>query len=161
MRTYMKKALIGATFILLLATISSCNFSDWIPDFLSDNSESMVLTTGNGDLSLQVEVADSAEERAKGLMGRENLEEGHGMWFVFEEEAPRSFWMKNTLIPLDIIFFDKDKKAVRMVSNMEPCKKNEGNDCPLYASRAPAMYALEVRSGFVQAYGVGVGDAIH
>ena len=61
---------------------------------------------------LEVQLAQTEDERAVGLMYRSSMEEQQGMWFVFENEAPRSFYMKNTLIPLDIIYLNKDKKVV-------------------------------------------------
>lgn len=119
--------------------------------------QSLVLETQKGDVELKVEVADSEGERERGLMERKEVKAGEGMWFVFEDEAPRSFWMKNTLVPLDIIFFDNQKKVVSIVDNMEPCKVAE---CPGYASDIPAMFALEVPAGFAAENGLKLGDTV-
>jgi uncharacterized membrane protein (UPF0127 family) len=108
-------------------------------------------------IQLVVEVADSERERERGYMEREKVEEGKGMLFIFEDEAPRNFWMKNTLIPLDILYMNSQKEVVRIVENMEPCKVMQ---CPSYSSREPAMYALELPAGFVKAHKVTVGDKI-
>lgn len=121
----------------------------------SHASDKIFLTTSRGQIPIQVEVADTDRERARGLMSREKLEEGRGMLFVFEEELPRGFWMKNTLIPLDIIFFDSSKKVVSFIEKMEPCKEDP---CFLYDSEKPAMYALELPAGMVEKYGIGMGD---
>lgn len=107
------------------------------------------LLSGFGeDVIVSVEIADDAEERAEGLMHREELE--GGMLFVFEEEARRSFWMKNTLIPLEIIFFDAEGNLVS-TTTMEPC---EADPCRQYTSSGPAQYALEVPVGFIENYQV-------
>lgn len=120
-------------------------------------TQQMVLETKKGSVELKVEVADREGERERGLMEREEVKTGEGMWFVFEDEAPRSFWMKNTLVPLDIIFFDSQKKVVSIVDNMEPCKAAE---CPGYDSATPAMFALEVPAGFAAENGLNLGDTV-
>lgn len=100
-----------------------------------------------------VEIADEPAEQAKGLMFRESLLDDHGMLFVFGAMRPRSFWMKNTLIPLDIIYFDADGQFVSTVQ-MQPCKKDP---CKNYPSAGSAQFALEVPAGYVGKYGVGPG----
>lgn len=90
---------------------------------------------------IEAEIADSDNERARGLMDRPLLEPGTGMLFLFEEADERVFWMKNTSIPLDILFFDADGVFVSRTT-MNPCA--DGDACPTYASEAPARYALEV-----------------
>lgn len=95
------------------------------------------------ELIMQVEVADTFEERKTGLMGRTELEEGTGMLFIFDQPQKLTFWMKDTLIPLDILFFDADKKFVSRTT-MQPCV---AEPCPTYASNSAAQYALEVMQG--------------
>jgi len=108
-----------------------------------------------GNATVSAEVADSPEERARGLMDRETLGENAGMLFAFPDEAPRSFWMKNTKIALDIIFISSNFIIVG-VQTMEPCEE----PCKLYVSLAPAQYALEVNRGFAEAQNIKVGDKI-
>ncbi len=98
---------------------------------------------GEQDISLSVEWADTEESRAYGLMNRPRVD--HGMLFIFDEETPLTFWMKNTLVPLDILFFDGAGRYVSSAS-MEPCHTDP---CAVYPSSGPARYALEMQKGFL------------
>lgn len=104
------------------------------------------------NVSFDVEMAQTSEERAKGLMFRESMPENHGMLFVFEEDAPRSFWMKNTLIPLDMIFIDGNMTVVD-VKNAVPCKEDP---CSTYS--AHGTYVLEINAGLAEKYGIKAGS---
>jgi YVTN family beta-propeller protein len=104
-----------------------------------------------------VEVPDDREEFARGLMFRKHLPWNSGMLFAFDDEEPRRFWMKNTLIPLDMIFVDSSSKIIDIKENVPPCKQEE---CPTYPSKEPAQYVLEVNAGFVQENGVKIGDRL-
>jgi uncharacterized membrane protein (UPF0127 family) len=92
-----------------------------------------------------VEVADDEEERARGLMFRDQLAADHGMLFIHETEEPQSYWMKNTRIPLDILYFDNARKLVSQRREVPPCTL--GDACPAYPSDAPARYVLELNAG--------------
>ncbi len=133
-----------------------------------EGEKSIVLLGPRGErIPLIVEIADTPEKRARGLMGRTSVPEGTGMLFLFEGEQPLSFWMKNTLVPLDIFFFTQSGEFVSMTT-MEPCNPEparptgtgEVEGCPGYPSRGPAYYALEVRAGFALDRGVGEGWSI-
>ncbi len=102
---------------------------------------------------VQVEIADTPAERQQGLMGREALAEDAGMLFVFEQEQPLSFWMKDTLIPLSIAYIDGSGTIVD-IQDMQPLDETS------HPSAAPAMYALEVNQGFFGEWGVTVGDMV-
>ena len=104
-----------------------------------------------------VEVPDDREEFARGLMFRKHLPWNAGMLFAFDDEEIRRFWMKNTLIPLDMIFVDSSSKIIDIKENVPPCKQEE---CPTYPSKEPAQYVLEVNAGFVQEKGVKIGDRL-
>ena len=104
-----------------------------------------------GNDSILAEVADTPAERSQGLMNRSALPDGTGMLFVFEFEASRSFWMKDTYIALDIAYIDVNFRIVS-IHQMEP----ESED--LHSSTGPAMFALEVRQGWFQEHGIEVGD---
>jgi YVTN family beta-propeller protein len=103
-----------------------------------------------------VEVADDQDETMTGLMFRKHLPWNAGMLFVFHNEEPRTFWMKNTVIPLDMIFVDSNLKIVDIKENVPPCA--QGDECPLYPSKEHAQYVLEVNAGFVQENGIKIGD---
>jgi uncharacterized membrane protein (UPF0127 family) len=81
----------------------------------------------------------------------------HGMLFVFQDDQPRTFWMKNTLIPLDMLFFDADRRLVAIQANAQPCK---ADPCGLYPSNAPARYVLELNAGAAAKLGARMGDVI-
>ncbi|QOC22590.1 DUF192 domain-containing protein [Wenzhouxiangella sp. AB-CW3] len=106
-----------------------------------------------------VEIADDDESRARGLMFRDELADNRGMLFIFRQEAPRSFWMRNTRIPLDIIYLDRDLRVVSIVHNARPCRTRSGR-CPSYPSEGPAMYVLEVNAGFARSLELQRGDQL-
>jgi uncharacterized membrane protein (UPF0127 family) len=110
-----------------------------------------------GGKTFAVEIADTREKQSLGLMFRDSMEADKGMLFIFPKEAPRSFWMKNTRIPLDIMYFDKELKMVSISADTPPCKVTR---CPSYPSNAPAMYVLELNAGAAKKLGVGVGEKL-
>lgn len=101
-----------------------------------------------------VEVADDDAERARGLMFRDALPAGRGMLFLHEREEPLAYWMKNTRIPLDILYFDSKRRLVTQQRDVPPCALE--NACPPYPSRAPARYVLELNAG--EAARLGLSD---
>jgi uncharacterized membrane protein (UPF0127 family) len=98
-----------------------------------------------GGQRYKVEIADDDAERARGLMFRDELASGSGMIFVHEREEPQAYWMKNTKIPLDILYFDSALKLVAQQRDVPPC--SAGDACPPYPSNAPARYVLELNAG--------------
>jgi len=110
-----------------------------------------------GGKSFSVEIADTQEKQVLGLMFRDTMPADEGMIFIFPNEAPRSFWMKNTRIPLDIMYFDKDLIMVSISANTPPCRVSR---CPSYPSIKPAMYVLELNAGTASELGVGPGDRL-
>ncbi|MFN7136711.1 MAG: DUF192 domain-containing protein [Thermomonas sp.] len=92
-----------------------------------------------------VELAVDDAQRARGLMFRDEMEQDHGMLFIHEVQEPQAYWMKNTKIPLDILYFDNDRKLVAQQRNVPPCTL--GDACPPYPSNAPARYVLELNAG--------------
>jgi uncharacterized membrane protein (UPF0127 family) len=96
-----------------------------------------------------VELAETDAERERGLMFRDALPADHGMLFVHEREAPQAYWMKNTHIPLDILYFDNARRLVSQQRGVPPCSL--GDACPPYPSQAPARYVLELNAGQAEA----------
>lgn len=137
----MKKLLAMSLFLFLLSCTSQ---------------ETVIIKTATSDISVFVEIADEIDEQAIGLMYRTELAWDSGMLFVFSDEKQRVFWMKNTKIPLDIIFVDESGMIVDIKENFEPCVVD---DCEKYYS-LPALYALEVNAGFVAENEIGVGDSL-
>ena len=110
-----------------------------------------------GGETFRVEIADSQQEQALGLMFRDSMPDDAGMLFIFPNEALRSFWMKNTRIPLDIMYFDRELKMVSLSADTPPCKVTR---CPSYPSTGPAMYVLELNAGSAERLGVGPGSEL-
>ena len=122
----------------------------------------VLIDTGEGSVIVDVEKAETPEERSRGLMFRESLAPDEGMVFLFFEETASAFWMKNVKIPLSIAFFDADGTILKIL-DMEPCTEEpcELYD-PLYDDGAAVTYvgALEVNQGSFEEWGVEQGDRI-
>jgi uncharacterized membrane protein (UPF0127 family) len=114
-----------------------------------------IRASGGESVEVRVEIADEPDEQAKGLMARTALGEDRGMLFVFPSEEERSFWMKDTLIPLSIAYMDAEGRIVD-IQDM----KALDDDPPHYVSAKPARYALEVNKGFFDERGVKVGNRV-
>ena len=93
--------------------------------------------------TINVELALTNEERQKGLMGKEILNDNDGMLFIFENEEIHEFWMKNMIISLDIIWINSDGEVVHVEKQVPPCEEN----CDIYSPLLPAKYVLELSSG--------------
>jgi hypothetical protein len=109
------------------------------------------------NLAIEVEVATTKMQRTIGLMFREYLAPNKGMLFVFDDEEIQRVWMRNTLIPLDIIFVSEVGKIVSIIKNIQPCIKEP---CVIYDSIQNVKYMLEVNAGFVEKHGIGIAKKI-
>lgn len=117
--------------LVLLSLLSGCaSASNWVE---------------LGGQRYKVEIANDDAERARGLMFRDELAAGSGMIFIHDREEPQAYWMKNTKIPLDILYFDNARKLVAQQRDVPPC--SAGDACPPYPSNAPARYVLELNAG--------------
>ena len=116
----------------------------------------LIQTERGEEVAVEVEIADTQEEREIGLMQRESLPEDAGMIFLFEEETSGGFWMKNTLIPLSIAFTAADGTILRIL-DMEPC---EADPCEIYDPGVFYASALEVNQGAFASWGVEEGDLL-
>jgi len=107
--------------------------------------------------SVTAELAATDEERQRGLMFREKLLPDQGMLFVFEEEGLYSFWMKNTLISLDMLWINKDRRIVHIARNVPSCKEDP---CPSYSPERPGLYVLELAAGAADRLGLKLFDRL-
>lgn len=163
----MKRTIVLFALVLLLAGCDR-GFDTAAPEDRSSNRQQAdkTETTATSDLrtvtidasdgeevKVRVEIADSPDEQAKGLMNRKKLGEDRGMLFVFPDQQVRSFWMKDTLIPLSIAYIDSDGRIIDLQD-----MKALDDQPPHYVSAKPAKYALEANKGFFEERGVEVGD---
>ncbi|WOS41794.1 DUF192 domain-containing protein [Xanthomonas rydalmerensis] len=126
-------SLIRACCVLLLLALSGC---------ASAGGDHWVELGGH---RYDVELAQNDATRARGLMFRDQMDADHGMLFIHDREEPQAYWMKNTKIPLDILYFDNQRKLVAQQRDVPPC--SAGDACPPYPSNAPARYVLELNAG--------------
>ena len=147
----------ASVFILILAGLSLGVYL-----YQTDTLDPMPLEENQTEIYFEdhrfnVEIADTSEERVRGLMFREDLGENQGMLFVYEEEADRSFWMKNTVIPLDIIFLNSDFEVINIEqANPEPNTSDE--NLASYRSERPAQYVLEINQNISEKIGLKKGS---
>lgn len=120
----------------------------------ADGLEKLEVVTGTGAHAFRVEVASDDASRERGLMNRRFLPADHGMLFEFQETAPVSFWMKNTYIPLDMIFISRAGVVTNVVANAEPLSER------IIPSGPPCAAVLELNGGVAASIGVKVGDAV-
>jgi len=111
-------------------------------------------STGQTKANFDIEFAKDDYHRETGLMYRKSMEDGQAMLFIFENIQPRYFWMKNTYIPLDIIYIGPDKKIVSIVKNAKALDKTS------LPSKLPAQYVLEINAGLSDQYQLKKGDKV-
>jgi len=108
------------------------------------------------NISLKAEVASEPQDRERGLMFRDSLNEDEGMLFIFKTPQVCYFWMKNMRFPIDIIWLSEDKEILGLNQNLLPC-----NDlCDSISSKKPVKFVLEVNAGFIQRHMVKIGDQL-
>jgi uncharacterized membrane protein (UPF0127 family) len=107
--------------------------------------------------AITAELAVTEEARMRGLMFRERINPDQGMLFVFEEESVHSFWMKNCLISLDMLWLDRDRRIIHIEEDVPPCREDP---CPSYGPGLPALYVLELQAGSVRVHRLKVSDRI-
>ena len=139
---------------LLLLVAVACGSAEQAPD--PNASATLSIGTDDGTIALNVQVADTQAERQTGLMGRESLSPYDGMAFVWEEPVVSTFWMKDTLIPLSIAFWD-DQGRIISILDMDPCTDDP---CSSYGPGEPFVGAVEVGRGTFAMRGVAVGDTV-
>jgi uncharacterized membrane protein (UPF0127 family) len=108
--------------------------------------EGLVKVQLPGGVIIHAEIADTTKKRAEGLMYREHLAKDRGMLFTFDQAQPWTFWMKNTRIPLDIIWMNEKKQIIHIAPNVPICTRTD-DSCPQYQPNDPALYVLELGGG--------------
>jgi len=154
-----KKFIISICIFLLIVIVILVNYNIKNSENINSYNKITKIILGN-NITINVEIADNYSEREKGLMFRERLDENSGMFFIFENEDMQSFWMKNTFIPLDIIFIDSNLKIIN-IEQAVPCS-DTGDDynCKNYYSKSPTKYVLEVNAGFCEKDNIKTGDYV-
>jgi len=140
--------------LLACAACCSCKADRPVETMPERRVEVRLIPAGGAPIRILAEIAFTEDERRKGLMFREKLGENEGMLFVFQEEAEHPFWMKNTRIPLDMLFLDAKRTVVGILRSTAPM--NEKSLTVGVASR----YVLEVPGGFCDRHGIHRGDAV-
>jgi len=156
--------------IVLIIIVIFFAFSTFQKNSSQKSSEKLKTITAydfvkNGELTFQtadsefiskidIEIAEDDDSRTQGLMYRDNMKESQGMFFIFPYEFPQSFWMRNTVMPLDIMFVNKANEIVKIHKNAKPYDESS------YPSVRPAIYVVEVRAGYSEKFGVKEGDKI-
>lgn len=123
-------------------------------NFTKQGELAFISAKGDTISKIDVEVADDPAKRTRGLMFRDKMAENQGMIFLFDKEEEQSFWMHNTILPLDIIYINSRMEIVSIIKNAEPF-----NDTAL-PSLKPAQYVVEVNAGYTNKYNIKKGDKI-
>lgn len=157
-----KRSLLSAIFVLsfLVLNITSCkndkkNIKQTEVSFKKEGDLTLYkIATDSSQINLDIEISNTEYEIQTGLMYRDSLKQNQAMLFVFDDVRPRTFYMKNTRMPLDIIFFDETKKIVSFQKNAIPFDEKS------LPSNAPVKYVLEINAGLIDAWSLTVGDSI-
>ncbi|MFQ5569292.1 MAG: DUF192 domain-containing protein [Rhodothermales bacterium] len=117
-------------------------------EFRKDGALAFLRPDGSAIRAIEVEIAENPTARQTGMMNRRSMTLNQGMLFIFRDEAERNFWMKNTPIPLDIIFVNADMKIIHIAKRTRPLSEER------VPSNGPAQYVVEVRGGFCDRFGL-------
>lgn len=139
-----------AVLFLSIFFLAGCNGGDSL----------LTIVTEEGNSEIYIEVARTDKEKRIGLMGWENLLDGTGMLFVYDVNQRPVMWMKNMLIPLDIVFIGEDFKINHIERDAQPCIGVDTNECMRYKSSYPSNFVLELPAGFTVQHGIDQGDKI-
>ena len=155
----MKKTAKCLTWMLISGLLISCGDNTQEPQevetaeiVFEKEGELYLLKAGDTIKQIDIEVASTSYEQETGLMYRDSMEDDQGMLFIYSSAAPRSFYMKNTRIPLDILFYGSDSTLVSYKENATPYDETS------IPSNAPAQFILELNAGKIQEWGIETGD---
>jgi uncharacterized protein len=162
-KTFYSKPLFIISGIVLLAVIlyliinpfSNKTIIDPEYMFKKDGELTFTDSLNNSKVKIEIQIANSDFDRELGLMFRKQMDENKGMLFIFPREEKQSFWMRNTFIPLDMIFVNSAKKIVTIHRNTQTLSDQS------YPSTAPAQYVLEVNGGYCSKHNINEGDKIN
>lgn len=130
----------------LLAILLVSSLSPTRPASAAPSDETLIPITTPAGATIIAELADTTNKRARGLMFRDSLAKDRGMLFTFTEPQHWTFWMKNTRIPLDIVWMNEKKTIVHVEPNVPACRRTD-DGCPQYQPNDPALYVLELAAG--------------
>ena len=143
--------------VLMLILVQACSpGTPMVPTQTTAPETGPAVILPNGSM-IRVEIAADDDTRAQGLMYRESVAEDRGMLFLFRDSAMRPFWMKNTLVPLDIIWIDDGFRIVDISAQTPPCRTDP---CPSYPPKGQSRFVLELAGGQAAARGLKIGDTV-
>ena len=147
------------TFVELIVVLSVLLVIVLALNYFIDEEEGLrIINAQLVEQEITLEVADNSFLQSIGLSGREYLEENHGMIFIYDGEIEKlTFWMKDTLIPLDMIFFNSDFEVVHIIEDVPIC---EQDPCPTYTSPEKAQYVVELNAGWAERHDLEKGDIL-
>jgi uncharacterized membrane protein (UPF0127 family) len=146
-----------ALMLLLVMVTTACEHRNTPPPAPVATAQPQFVVTLPDSFRVAVEIVANDELRAQGLMYRESVPSGTGMLFVYRQSGEYGFWMKNTYIPLDMIWMDETGQVVALHENVPPCR---ADPCPGYNPGTTARYILELAAGEAKAHGVKVGAKV-
>ena len=147
--------IIAVILLLIINPFSKKESTDTEYMFKKEGELTFTDSIGTVKTKIDIEIASSEFDRQLGLMFRKHMEDKDGMLFIFTSEEMQSFWMRNTYIPLDMIFVNSAKKIVTIHRNTQTLSDQS------YPSAAPAIYVIEVNGGFCSAHNINEGDRIN
>jgi len=150
----MRKLIPFVIFLLSLFILEGISKGD---DRNNDSKYQSNIVVKIKDKSFLMDIAKTSKERKLGLMYKKSLDSNKGMIFIYNKEKKHPFWMKNTMIPLDIIWLNKSKQVVYISKNTQPCKQN---DCLGIKPNRRAIYVLEINANLSDKLGLSIGDLI-
>jgi Uncharacterized conserved protein len=137
-------------FLLLVSMVAATR----VAFSFETSSQPLSIATANGPVEFTIELAVTPEERSQGLMHRETMDADHGMLFVFDQTRPVSMWMKNTILPLDMLFIDETGEIAGIAANTVPFSES------IVSAPRPVRYVLELNAGVAAKKGIAPGDRV-
>ena len=152
---------IGTLFLIVILIGCQSNVDEAKEKYESAIGTNQMPKVRIGDAIFQVELAINPSERAKGLSGRDILEENNGMLFIFDENAATQFWMYGMKFPLDLVWISSSCEIIDITHKAKnPENPNTSDGLVLYSSKAPATYTLEINAGEVDLHGINIGEFV-